>query len=121
MAKISFGTTARGSNALAVLNTGTSDMVISALRCTVPANGYQYFTFDYFDELFDSMNFRDDNLYQVNSDGSQYLSDVAQLANLIVATTLVFHAATYTPATGVYALGSALSFTHTVDGSVTFA
>ena len=123
MALVSFGATARGHNAVALVNTTNTNLSFGILHGgrVIPA-GTKYFTFNVLDELMQSCNQRNNDLYTVNSDGvTPFLNDVAELAALLVAGKLVAYSATFVPSTGVFTTGSALASASYVDGTVAFS
>lgn len=123
MALVTFGTTARAHNAVAFANTTNTNLSPGFMHGgTFAPHATRSFTFAYFDEVMQSVNERNNNLYTVNSNGvSPYLNDVSELAGLLVSGKLVAYASTYNTTTGVFTTGSALASASTADGSVTFS
>ena len=127
MAIVTFGSTARTNNAIALKNTGTTALVFALLHGTTLNPGtanIKYLTFQDLDSRMRGTNIRNNTLYSVDSDGVKpYLDDVAEFAKLIVAGTVQVYSASQNVSTGVFTLNSVLATggAYLGDGSVAFA
>ena len=127
MAIITFGSTARSNNAVALKNTSTSTQIFALLHgASIASGAYKYMTLADLDARMRGTNLRNNTLYTVDSDGVKpYLDDIAEFCKLVTNGTIQVFTATQTVSANTisFTLGTALATAGAFlgDGSVVFS
>lgn len=123
MAILTFGQAARSTNAISFTNVGTLNYAPGFLHGgLIGPNAKKSFSFNTLDALLSATNLTQNNIYDVNPNGSSYQNDIGELAQLIASGKIIAHSAVLNSSTHTFTTAvSGLVFATYGDGSVVFA